>query len=54
MDLDLNIYIKDHRGRQIVHYTFTDEDLLEWAKAYIKDQYMDTECELVSVTLVKP
>lgn len=53
MDLNLDIYIKDYRGPEIVHYTFTDDDLLEWAKAYIKDKYHDTECEMVRVDSIK-
>ena len=43
MELDLDIWIKSsHRGTEIVNVTFTEEDLLEWARVYVAGNYSDS------------
>jgi len=55
--MELNICIlreSKYTGKQYIRTTFTEADLLEWAKQYITDRYTDGEVVDVDVESIIP
>lgn len=56
MELKIRIEVKESHAKytRFVRTEFTDHELLEWAKAYIQNQYSDSEAVSVDVESIIP
>lgn len=58
MDIAVSIFVSLDRGNagcnEILHETFTEADLIEWAKTHLVGKYRDYTVDSVSVENIVP
>ena len=58
MDIAVSIFVSLDRGNvgcnDILHETFTEDDLVEWAKTHLVGKYRDYVVESVSIESIVP